>query len=144
MGEDTAMQWDRGMNALDDEHVERASHARDRLFAVFAADNELGNQRVIVRRNNSLGIDRRVHAYPGAAGWVPYGYLPCRRREFLRMFGVDAALDGVTAVDDRSMEYFVHLGPHRDKHLALDHVHVGDHLGHRMLHLDTRVHLDEI
>ena len=60
------------------------------------------------------------------------------------MLGVDAALDGVSTVDDRPMEHVFHALAHREQDLALHQVHIGDHLGYRVLNLNTRVHLDEI
>ena len=66
-----------------------------------------------------------------------------RGQECHRVLGVDAALDGVAAELDVVL---------RDRQLAaggdadlLEHeIDAGDHLGHRMLDLDARVHLDEI
>src|SRR5262249_23748077 len=40
--------------------------------------------------------------------------------------------------------HVVQLLPRRQANLRLDQVYVGDHLRHRMLDLDARVHLDEI
>src|SRR5271157_1469586 len=60
------------------------------------------------------------------------------------MFSVDAALDGVAAVHDRPQQHVAHMGPAGNHDLALDQVNVGDHLRHRMLHLNARIHLDEM
>ena len=60
-----------------------------------------------------------------------------------RVLGIDAALDGVAVELDvllRDRE----LVPIGDADLLEDEVDVGDHLGHRVLDLDARVHLDEI
>src|SRR5262245_14820554 len=66
-----------------------------------------------------------------------------RRAEGNRVLGVDAALDGV------SVELHVALfdgkraaGGNPD--LLENQIDVGDHLGHRVLDLNARVHLDEI
>ena len=69
--------------------------------------------------------------------------LPGEGRKVDRVLRIDAAFDGVAA------EFDVLL---RDRQLAaggdadlLEHeIDAGDHLGHRMLDLDARVHLDEI
>ncbi len=66
-----------------------------------------------------------------------------RGNEALRVFGVDAALDGVAANDD------VVLRPRQalargDAQLRFHDVDAGDLFGHRMLHLHARVHFDEI
>ena len=42
------------------------------------------------------------------------------------------------------VQHVVHLGARRDHDLALHQVDIGHHLRHRMLHLDARVHLDEV
>ena len=66
-----------------------------------------------------------------------------RGQEGGRIFGIDPALDGVATDAD------VLLGDRQgltggNAQLLLDEVDAGDHLGDRMLHLDTGVHLDEI
>ena len=60
------------------------------------------------------------------------------------MLGIDAALDGVAAMDNRPLQHIPHVRSRRDHDLALHQVDVGHHLGHRMLHLNAGVHLDEI
>ena len=50
------------MDPLDDKHIERTSHTSHRFFAVLAVRNQLGNQRIVVRRHNALGVLRRIHA----------------------------------------------------------------------------------
>ena len=66
-----------------------------------------------------------------------------RGAERHRVLGIDAALDGVAAEFDVALlEREVVAGGGAD--LLEDQVDVGDHLGHRMLDLDARVHLDEI
>ena len=60
-----------------------------------------------------------------------------------RVLGIDAALDGV------AVEFHVALRQREivaggDADLFDDEVDVGDHLGHRMLHLDAGVHFDEV
>ncbi len=60
------------------------------------------------------------------------------------MLGVDAALDGVAAQLDRARQDLVQPLARGDQDLALHQVDAGDHFGHRMLHLDAGVHLDEV
>src|SRR5580704_1806682 len=60
------------------------------------------------------------------------------------MFGIDAALNRMSAMHDRSQEYIAHLRARRDHDLALDQVHVGDHLRDWVLHLYARIHLNEV
>ena len=60
------------------------------------------------------------------------------------MLRVDAALDRVPSMDNRPQQHLTHVGPSRDHDLTLHQINISDHLGHGMLHLDTRVHLDEV
>src|SRR5579864_2033363 len=42
--QNSAVQRNSGVNALDDEHFQRARHARNRLTAIFASHHQLRNQ----------------------------------------------------------------------------------------------------
>src|ERR1700761_2895974 len=54
VGHDALMEGDGGVDTLHDEHIERPRHALDGLMAVLAADDELGNERVVVGRDGRL------------------------------------------------------------------------------------------
>ena len=62
------MQGNRGVDALDDEHFQGARHAGDGFGAVLAAHDQLGDQRVVVGRDDALGVGGGVDADAGAAG----------------------------------------------------------------------------
>ncbi len=64
---------------------------------VFAVDDQLGNQRIVIGRHDAFGILRRVHPHTVATGNVEGGDAAGGGGELLRMFGVDPALDGVAA-----------------------------------------------
>src|SRR5689334_5712298 len=70
--------------------------------------------------------------------------LPRRWRELLRMLGIDPALNRVPAMDDRAVQHAFHLFAHGDRDLRFYEVNVRHHFRDRMLHLNTRVHLDEV
>ncbi len=108
------------------------------------AHDQLGDQRIVIRRNHSLGISRRIHAHASASWRMECRDLPRRRRELLRMLRIDAALDRMSAVHDRPVQNILHLRACRNHDLALHQVHIRHHLRHRMLHLDARIHLDEV
>src|ERR1700740_2558608 len=79
----------------------------------------------------------------GTAGGVPQPDRSRRGHEGLRVLGVDAAFDGVTA------DLYVALAVGQpltrgDEQLRLHEVDAGDELGDRMLDLDTGIHLDEV
>ena len=143
VGEDALVQRERGLDALDDEHLQGPAHAGDGFGAVASANDELGDQRIVVGRDDGIGMSGGVHAHAGAAGNLECGDAAGRRDEGLGVFGIDAALDGVAAEVHRSGGVFEFLA-RGDADLGLDQVHVGDHLGDRMLDLNTRVHFDEV
>ena len=106
--------------------------------------DELGDQRVVVRRHDAFGVLRRIDAHAIAAGNVEGGDLAGGGRELLRMLGVDAALDGVAANFELRGQNVGELLAAGDAQLRLDQIDAGDGLGDRVLHLDARVHLDEV
>ena len=67
-----------------------------------------------------------------------------RWHEGIRILGVDAALDGVTAQFDWTGQDVGQPLALCDADLALHDVDAGHELRHRMLHLHTRVDLDEV
>ena len=84
-----------------------------------------------------------IHAHAGAAGDLKRGDASGGGHEGLGIFGVDAALDAVAAKLHRA-DGVLELLAGGNADLRLDQVHVGDHLGDRMFHLNARVHLDEV
>ena|SRR5438270_9547468 len=60
------------------------------------------------------------------------------------MFGIDPTFDGVSAHLDWTGDDVAQLLAIRDTNLRLHQIHSGDHFRDWMLHLNTRVHLDEV
>src|SRR6267142_5210639 len=143
VGENLAVQWNGGLDALDDEHLQRALHAADGLGAIAAFDDELGDQRIVVWRNDRVGVGGGVHADARATRRLKRGDAPRRGDKSAGILGVDAAFDGVAGGNNRAGRTF-HLFPGGNADLGLDQVHSRHKLGHRMLDLNARVHLDEI
>src|SRR5690606_26104514 len=83
------------------------------------------------------------HADAGAAGLVDVLDDAGAGHEGLRVLGVDAALDGVPADLDVLLPVAQRIAV-GDAQLLLHDVDAGDHLGHRVLHLDAGVHFDEV
>src|SRR5665647_2800274 len=74
---------------------------------------------------------------------MPGGDASGRGSELVRMFGIDAAFDGVAAKLDVALlerQFFVGC----NAYLLLHDVDTCDHFCHRMFHLHASVHLDEI
>src|ERR1019366_7360484 len=103
-----------------------------------------GDERIVVWRNRAFGVGGGVDAHTRPSRRIERGDLTRRGREFLRMLGIDAALDGVSAMHDGALQHVGQLFARGDHDLALHQVHVRNHLGDGMLHLDARVHLDEV
>ena len=107
--------------------------------------DDLAEQRIVVRRHARSGLDVRIDA-DALAG------RPARVRDasgaghevVVRVFRIDAAFDGPArrgAAADCAQRAAL---ARRDRDLLGDEVEAGHHLGHRMLHLDARVHLEEV
>ena len=60
------------------------------------------------------------------------------------MFSINAALDGVTATQNRAVQYIFETFSSGDQNLALHQINICDHFRDRMLNLNARVHLDEV
>ena len=60
------------------------------------------------------------------------------------MLGIDAALDRMPAMHNRPLQHVPHVRARGNHDLALHQIHIRHHLRHRMLHLNPRIHLDEV
>src|SRR5204863_3161572 len=82
----------------DDEPLERHMHPRNRLGAIASLANELGQQRVVKRRNRIAVVDVRVETNAWSARRMKRENLSRRRLEISRgILGVDAHFDDVSA-----------------------------------------------
>ena len=90
----------RRLDPLDDGHLERALHPRDRFGAVAAVRDDLRDERIVVRRDRALGVRIRVHAHARAARHAERVNEPWARRERLGILGVDPAFDRVAGDRD--------------------------------------------
>ena len=57
----------RRLDALDHRHLQRAAHPRDGLLAIAPVDDDLRDQRIVVRRNQAFRMRQRLHADARAA-----------------------------------------------------------------------------
>ena len=98
MGDDFLLEGDGGFDAADHELAQRAFHAGKGDLAGRAGDDELGNERVVVRRDGVAGVHVGIDADALAAGGIPQiDGAGAGGEVVIRVFGVDAALDGVAA-----------------------------------------------
>src|SRR3984957_3825406 len=110
IGQDSAVQRNRRVDALDDKHLQRPRHARNSLVAVLAAHNKLGNQRIVIWRNDAFGVGRGIDANACTARLVKCRNPSRRRSEFFRMLGIDAALNRMPAMNDGPLQHIAHIG----------------------------------
>src|SRR6185369_12421152 len=141
--EDFLVQRNVGLDAFDDHFRQRVLHARDRGVAILAVGDQLADQRVVEGWYRVAAIEMTVDADARSARRVEQFHRARRRNEAFRIFGVDAALDRMTANHDVVLRPLQALAT-RDAQLRLDDVDARDLLGHRVLDLHARIHLDEV
>src|SRR5688500_15979414 len=106
-------------------------------------DDELGQQRVVIRRHEIAGIAVAVDANAGAVWRLPAGDATrAGPKTVLRRLGVDAALDGVAGKSDIGLLERKRLAA-GDQELLRHQIHAGDHFSDRMLDLNSRIHLEK-
>src|SRR3954451_9574272 len=129
--------------ALELELLERADHAMGGLLAVDVPDDQLRDHRVVDRGDLAAGLDTGVDAHARAARLEVGADRTGGGGEVLGgVLGVDAALDRVAAEAEVVLAY-AELLARGDPDLLADDVDAADHLRDAVLHLHTRVHLEE-
>jgi hypothetical protein len=154
MRQQRGLERDVAADATNDEAVERLAHLGNRIKAVLAVHDELGDHRVVVHRDLATIDHARVDAHAVQVGGVGLVHGLRRRLEAHqaacagqevaeRVFGVDAALHRPAIA--------LHLGLRQRQLLAgcdadhqLHQINAGDALGHRVFHLQAGVHLQEV
>ena len=133
-----------GLHPLQAHVIQRTQAAIHRLFPGQCPHDQLQAHRVVIRRNGVAGVDRRVGTHAGAAGRVVAGDLAEAGQEVvLRIFRVDAELDGEAAMDHVFLLERQRLAGSNADLLAHD-VDAGDFLGDGVFHLHAGVHLHEV
>ena len=131
-------------NSLDLQLGERSQHATDRLLPRRAVDDQLANHRVVIGGDGIAGVDVRVE--PHAHSPWDEDLVDASRSGLeilLWVLGVDPALDRCPLDADVALfprECF--SGRHLN--LRFDQIDARHHFADGMLHLDARVHFNEI
>ncbi len=110
-------------------------------------DDQLGDHRIVERRDAVVGLDAGVDPDAGQALLAlefQDADTPGRRQKaVLRILGVEARLDRRALAADLALLERQRLAG-GDAELPFDQIEAGDRLGDRMLDLQARVHLEEI
>ena len=141
-----AQEGEVGRDALDLRRVQRRRQPLQRRRPVGAVGDDLGDHRVVVRRHRVALLDAGVdaHAVHAARAGASVRSRPIEgRKPARRVLGVEPRLEGVAAAGDLLLAQRQRLAG-GDAQLPLDQVQPGDRLGHRVLDLQPRVHLDEV
>ena len=117
------------LDPLDGQLVQRPAGPRERLLAVGAPHEHLGDHRVVERDHRATRLDARVDPHARARRRVPAGDLARRGHEpLLGVLRVDAQLDRAAARDDVLLRERQRQ-PGRDPHLLADEVDAAQELG---------------
>ena len=116
-----------------------------RRMPILAVNDELGDHRIVIRRDRVAGANPGVDAHRGPLGRTPQVRERADRGQepALGVFRVNARLDRVTAELNRVLLLGQGLA-RGDPKLPFDEILAGDHFGDRVLDLQPRVHLHEI
>ena len=135
---------DRGFHPTEHIFLQRSPHAADGFFPGSATDRQLGEQRVVIGGDGVILIDCAVDADADAARREIRGDRAGTGPEVVAgIFGVDSALNGVALKRDVGLLNFQRLSG-GDGDLVPHDVNCRDLFGHGVLHLDARVHFDEV
>ena len=125
---------------------ERIFQLGDRLVPACAMRDELGNHRIVERRHRTAFgnpvVDPRTRTRV-VAGSPMLDRTGLRQEAAIGVFGIKPCLDRMT-VDTHLVLRKRQPFARRHAQLPFDQVDPGHHLGHRMLDLQPRIHLEEI
>ncbi|MES2681944.1 MAG: hypothetical protein V4650_00355 [Pseudomonadota bacterium] len=149
MGDDVFEELQIGRDAANAELAQGAVHAADGDIGLRCPGGDLHQQGVVVRRDDGIGIHRAAIEPDAEArrAAIRRDTAMIRREAILRVFGGDAALQGVAAESEVCLLRQARIAngralAHTD--LRSDEIHTRHHLGHGVFHLDARIDLDEI
>src|SRR5262249_44308640 len=132
------------MDALDAAIRESSLHAFATRGAISAMCNDLRQQRIIEWRHVRARLDVRIdpEVLSGRKG-SGADFSGTRTKISANVLGIDAALDTV------ALEAHVTLSPRErtllcNRDLFRHDVRTTHYFGHRMLHLDARIHFQEV
>src|SRR6516225_9935853 len=123
--QDSQVERDRRLDAFENGLAQGPPHPVDRLLAAGAPYDDLGEERVVERRNGVRRHHVAVHAHVEAAGGNPHRHAAGARGEGLWILRVDAALHRV-ALEPYGILLVAERLPVGDPDLLADEVDPGD------------------
>src|SRR5438093_2180742 len=141
--DDLRMQRNGGLHPLHHKHIHRAIHAPYSFIASRSMHNQLGDQGIVIRRNNVFGVSGSVDANSWSTRSVPACDLTGRRLMRDRIFGIDAAFECVSAEMDIILPVRQPL-TRCNKNLVPHQIDTCDQFGHRMFNLNAGIHFHEV
>ena len=125
----------------DDGAIERRRQPVERLVARRRVRDQLGDHRIVERRDLGACLDAGIDADVGRQ-FQRHDPAGRGQKAALGILGIKPRLDGVAVdADLRLLERQFFAGG--DAELPFDQIEAGDRFGHRMLDLQARVHLHE-
>ena len=145
MGDNGAQKADVVIDAANVIGVQCLIHRFNGRFPALPPGRELGDHGIVEHGHFAALFDARVHPHPGAlSGWLVTNQPPDGRQEVAQwILGVDPGLHRPSVllnVVPRQGQRFAGGNPNHQLHQVL----AGDHLGDRMLHLQTGVHFQKV
>src|SRR5206468_5435083 len=141
---DTAQKFDVCTNSKQHEIIKSALHTINRGLASGRPNDHLGKQRIKVVTHQRTASNAAIKPDAGPRRWLIDFDLSNRGSKiFLGNLGVDTALDGVAGLPQIILPVG-QLFAGCDPHLLADQIQSCRHLCHRMLDLQSGVHLEEV
>src|ERR1041385_84963 len=95
------MEWDGRRQALDHKLIQRPAPSRNGSLAVWPPDDQLCQQRIVVRRHGISPEEVRIHAHAWPTGrQILFNGTGLRTKIHRGIFGGDAELDGMASKSD--------------------------------------------
>ena len=138
------MKGSRGLDSTDAQFAQSPLHRRDGFVTRLAMDDNLGNHRIVMRRDGVTRMRMGVDPHAKTAGKIHRLDLTRTRLEIaIGILSVDPTLNcGPSGFDlALSKRELLACG---DEDLRFDQVDTRNHFAHRMLDLDSSVDFDEV
>ncbi len=132
-----------GLDTFDNGQLQGAFHPLNGLIAISAVNDDLCDERIVVRKNLTVGMSRRIDSHAGASGQMEGIDFSRRRHESIGVFSIDSTFDTRTIKGDILLGEANRLAA-GNLNLLLHQIDPRHHFRHWMLDLDPGVHFHEV